>query len=76
MHLIDSNVMKTGTLEVTEHFLPLKNKCRVVNVASMSEKLNKYPETIRDQFLAFKTVPDIAKLMERFQSAVDTAKEK
>ena len=42
----------------------------------MSEKLNKYSETIRDQFLAFKTVPDITKLMERFQSAVDTAKEK
>ena len=42
----------------------------------MSEKLHKYSETIRDQFLALKTVPDITKLMGRFQSAVDAAKEK
>lgn len=64
------------TLKATKHFLPLKNKGRVVNVASMSEKLNKYSETIRDQFLAFKTVPDITKLMERPRSIVDAAKEK
>ena len=69
--LIHSNVMKTtlrckyyGTLEATEHFLPLmKNKGRVVNVASMSGRLNKFSDTIRDQFLASKTVPDITKLI-------------
>lgn len=83
MQGFDSNDVKTtlrcnyyGTLEATEHFLPLKNKGRVVNITSISEKLNKYSETIRDQFLAFKTVPDITKLMERLQSAVDAAKEK
>lgn len=83
MQGFDSNDVKTTlrcnyyeTLKATKHFLPLKNKGRVVNVASMSEKLNKYLETIRDQFLAFKTVPDIIKLMERLQSAVDAAKGK
>ena len=66
-----------GTVEATEHFLPLmKNKGRVVNVASMSRRLNKFSDTIRDQFLASKTVPDITKLTERFQSAVDAAREK
>ena len=84
LDLIHSNVMKTtlrcnydGTVEATEHFLPLmKNKGRVVNVASMSGRLNKFSDTIRDQFLASKTVPDITKLMERFRSAVDAAREK
>lgn len=42
----------------------------------MNGKLNKYSNTIRDQFLASKTVPDITKFAERFQSTVDAAKEK
>ncbi|OCL14691.1 carbonyl reductase [Glonium stellatum] len=84
MQGFDSNVVKTtlrcnyyGTLEATKHFIPLmKPNGRIANVASMTGKLNKYSDTIRDQFLASKTVSDITELMERFQSDVDAGKEK
>jgi len=42
----------------------------------MSGHLNKYPETIRDEFLASKTVPDVTKLMESFIGAVEAGNEK
>jgi carbonyl reductase 1 len=86
MQGFDSNVVKKtletnyyGTLEATQDFLPLiRDGGRLVNVSSMSGKLNKYSDDIRNAFLqAAKTdVPAVTVLMERFKSAVAEGKEK
>lgn len=84
MQGFDSNVVKTtlrcnyyGTLEASNEFLPLiKDGGRLVNVASMTGKLNKYSDAVRDRFLVSKSVSDTSKLMEDFQAAVDAGNEK
>ncbi|KAK4956412.1 hypothetical protein LTR10_005936 [Elasticomyces elasticus] len=68
-----------GTLEATRDLLPLlREGGRMVNVSSMSGKLNKYSDDIRNAFLqAAKTdVPAVTALMEKFKSAVSEGKEK
>jgi carbonyl reductase 1 len=78
------NVVKTtlranyyGTLEATQSFIPLlKPAGRVVNVASVAGKLNKYSPTIRNRFLKASTVAEVTTLMEEFTAAVARGKEK
>ena len=66
-----------GTLEATQDFLPLiRDGGRLVNVSSMSGKLNKYSDSIRNKFLGAKTVGEITSLMEDFKSAVNRGNEK
>ncbi|KAK3640737.1 hypothetical protein LTR56_004440 [Elasticomyces elasticus] len=68
-----------GTLEATRDLLPLlREGGRMVNVSSMSGKLNKYSEEIRNAFLqaAQLDVPAVTALMEKFKSAVSEGKEK
>ncbi|KAK5692577.1 hypothetical protein LTR97_010888 [Elasticomyces elasticus] len=68
-----------GTLEATRDLLPLlREGGRMVNVSSMSGKLNKYSEEIRNAFLqaAQTDVPAVTALMEKFKSAVSEGKEK
>ncbi|CAO2651014.1 Nn.00g093110.m01.CDS01 [Neocucurbitaria sp. VM-36] len=80
----DAQVVKTtlgcnyySTLEACHAFLSLlKPGGRIVNVASMSGKLNKYSDEIRNRFLASKTEEDITSIMEDFASAVEAGKEK
>ncbi len=80
----DNNVVKTtlecnyyGSLEVTQDFLPLlKPNGRLVNVSSISGKLNKYSDSIRSRFLNAKSVEDITALMEDFKAAVKAGNEK
>ncbi|RAR03752.1 carbonyl reductase [Stemphylium lycopersici] len=58
-------------------FLPLlKPSGRIVNVASMAGKLNKYSEEVRNRFLASKTEADVTAIMKDFAAAVDAGKEK
>ena len=75
----DLNVVKTtlgcnyyGTLSMTEKFLPMiRNGGRLVNVASMAGHLgSKYSATVKQRFLAAKSVADVSALMEDFSSAV------
>ena len=81
---IDPNVVKTTldcnyykTLEASHAFLPLlKPTGRLVNVASMSGKLNKYSEEVRNRFLASKTEDDVTSIMKDFAAAVEDGKEK
>ncbi|RAQ99982.1 carbonyl reductase [Stemphylium lycopersici] len=80
----DSNIVKTTldcnyykTLEACHAFLPLlKPSGRIVNVASMAGKLNKYSEEVRNRFLASKTEADVTAIMKDFAAAVDAGKEK
>ncbi|CAJ2503307.1 Uu.00g107010.m01.CDS01 [Anthostomella pinea] len=82
----DANVVKEtlhtnyyGTLEVTQDLLPLLRKGgRMVNVSSISGKLNKYSDEIRNAFLqAAKTdVPAVTALMEKLKQAVADGREK
>lgn len=66
-----------STLEACHAFLPLlKPAGRMVNVASMSGKLNKYSDEIRNRFLASKTEDDVTSIMKDFASAVEAGKEK
>jgi carbonyl reductase 1 len=79
----DNNVVRTtlqcnyyGTLEATQDFLQLiKPNGRLVNVSSMSGKLNKYSDSVRSRFLNAKSVEEITALMEDFKSAVKAGKE-
>ena len=80
----DSNVVQEtlhcnyyGTLEATQSFLPLiRPSGRLVNVSSMSGKLNKYSSDIRNKFLAAKTVEEVSALMKNFKKAVADGKQK
>ncbi|KAK5012060.1 hypothetical protein LTR39_004337 [Cryomyces antarcticus] len=68
-----------GTLTATQAFLPLlKSNGRLVNVSSMSGKLNKYTPALRDRFLsAAATSPAaVTSLMEAFKTAVAAGNEK
>ena len=86
MQGFDSNVVsKTlqtnyhGTLEMTRLLLPqIRSTGRLVNVTSMSGKLNKYSPSLREEFLhASQTdVEACTALMERFEKAVAEGKEK
>lgn len=65
------------TLEACHQFLPLlKPTGRLVNVASMSGKLNNYSEEVRNRFLASKTEDDVTAIMKDFVAAVEAGKEK
>lgn len=80
----DSNVVNTTldcnyykTLEACHTFLPLvKPSGRLVNVASIAGKLNRYSDEIRNRFLASKTEADVTSIMQDFASAVEAGKEK
>ncbi|TKA73300.1 hypothetical protein B0A49_04546 [Cryomyces minteri] len=86
MQGFDNNVVKEtlhcnyyGTLTATQAFLPLlKSNGRLVNVSSMSGKLNKYTPALRDRFLsAAATSPAaVTSLMEAFETAVAAGNEK
>jgi len=84
MEGFDVNVVKTTldcnyykTLEASHTFLPLlKPTGRLVNVASMGGKLNKYSEEVRNRFLASKTEDDVTSIMKDFATAVEAGKEK
>ncbi|EDU49062.1 FabG Dehydrogenase with different specificities related to short-chain alcohol dehydrogenase [Pyrenophora tritici-repentis] len=84
MEGFDANVVKTTldcnyykTLEASRTFIPLlKPTGRIVNVASMAGKLNKYSEEIRNRFLASKTEDDVTAIMKDFAAAVEAGKEK
>ncbi|KAH7392686.1 carbonyl reductase [Pyrenochaeta sp. MPI-SDFR-AT-0127] len=66
-----------STLEACHNFLPLlKPNGRIVNVASVSGKLNKYSDEIRDRFLSSKTEGDVTSIMKDFATAVEAGKEK
>lgn len=68
-----------GTLEATQDLLPLvKNGGRMVNVCSMSGKLNKYSDETREAFVkASQTdVPAVTAVMERFEQAAAEGREK
>lgn len=81
---LDANVVKTtlncnyySTLAASHAFVPLlKPTGRMVNVASTSGSLSKYSAAIRDGFLASKTEADVTSIMQEFQAAVDSGKEK
>jgi len=86
MQGFDANVVETtletnyyGTLEATQDTLPLiRNGGRLINVTSMSGKLNKYSDEVRNAFLqAAKTdVPACTALMEQFKQSVADGREK
>lgn len=63
-----------------EAFLRLLKKqgaaSRIVNVASVSGRLNKYSPAIKQRFLDVKHVNDATALMEEFTSAVSRGREK
>jgi carbonyl reductase 1 len=64
-------------MEACHTFLPLlKPEGRLINVASVSGKLDKYSDEIRERFLASKTEPDVTGIMKDFASAVEAGKEK
>ena len=69
-----------GTLETTQLLLPhSRPNGRLVNVSSMSSKLNKYSDAIRDAFLAAAKDPEVSAstaLMEKFKQAASEGKEK
>lgn len=68
-----------GTLEITQLLVPhIRRDGRLVNVSSMSGKLNKYPLELRAAFIsASKTSPAACtSLMEAFKSAVAEGNEK
>jgi carbonyl reductase 1 len=72
---LDCNYYKT--LEACHTFLPLiKPGGRIVNVASIAGKTNKYSDEIKDRFLASKTEADVTSIMRDFASAVEAGKEK
>ena len=61
-----------GTLEATQDLLPLlKPNGRLVNVSSMAGQLTRYSDSLRQQFLSAKSVPQITSLMEAFKSSVN-----
>lgn len=80
----DSNVVRTTlgcnyycTMEASHSFLPLlKPGGRLVNVASVAGKLNRYSNEIRNRFLASKTEEDVTSIMQDFAAAVDARREK
>lgn len=84
--LTDNNVVKQtlhtnyyGTLTATQLLLPqIRNNGRLVNITSMSGKLNKYTPELRERFLSASqtSVPACSTLMEEFTSAVAAKKEK
>ncbi|GAB1739155.1 hypothetical protein NU219Hw_g3906t2 [Hortaea werneckii] len=87
MQGFDSNVVQTtlqtnyyGTLEATQDLLPLiRQGGRLVNVSSMSGKLNKYSDEVRKAFLAAADSGDVnacTALMERFKKAAAEGREK
>ncbi|TKX25691.1 hypothetical protein C1H76_2341 [Elsinoe australis] len=86
MEGFDANVVKTtlqtnyyGTLEANQTTLPLiKQGGRLVNVASMSGHLNKYSDSVRNNFIkaADTGVPECTAMMETFKQAVADGKEK
>ncbi|WYZ40966.1 hypothetical protein EsH8_IV_001307 [Colletotrichum jinshuiense] len=79
MQGFDSNVVKNtlacnyyGTLEATRAWVPvLKPDGRIINVASVSGALSKYPPEIKRRFLDAQSVSDVTKLMEEFTAAVE-----
>ena len=86
MQGFNADVVKTtletnyyGTLEVTQDLLPLlRTGGRLVNVSSMSGKLNKYSDSVRAAFLsaAATGVPAVTALIEKFRDAVNEGREK
>lgn len=82
--MIDADVVKTtigcnyySTLEACHTFIPLlKSTGRLVNVASMAGKLDKYSDELRNRFLSSKTEEDVSSIMEDFHAAVKAGKEK
>ena len=79
----DLDVVKTtlrsnyhGTLLATQLLLPLlRPGGRLVNVSSMAGHLgSKYSSSIRERFLATKTVEDVTALMDEFTNAVAAGK--
>ncbi|GAB7348934.1 hypothetical protein MBLNU459_g7620t1 [Dothideomycetes sp. NU459] len=68
-----------GTLEATKTLLPIiRPGGRLVNVTSMSGKLNKYSPELRKAFISASetSVPACTELMEAFKSAVAQGNEK
>ncbi|KAF2723050.1 NAD(P)-binding protein [Polychaeton citri CBS 116435] len=86
MQGFDADVVKTtlhtnyyGSLEATRDLLPLiRSDGRLVNVCSMSGKLNKYSDAIREEFLqaAQTDVPAVSAIMEKFIAAAAAGREK
>ncbi|KAG8528211.1 uncharacterized protein KY384_007128 [Bacidia gigantensis] len=79
MNGFDANVVKEtlhtnyhGTLLASQTLLPLlRPNGRIVNVASIAGYLgNKYAPSLKQQFYAAKTVPDVTKLMDAFNTSV------
>lgn len=65
-----------GTLALTENMLPhMREGGRVVNVSSMTGKLNKYSPDVTKAFKEAREVGDITTLMNDFQAAVAEGKQ-
>ena len=61
-----------GTLALTQALLPhIRAKGRIVNMSSMVGKLNKYSPTLVERFKQARAIPDMTRLMEDFQEAVN-----
>ncbi|KAI9158048.1 Carbonyl reductase [NADPH] 3 [Paramyrothecium foliicola] len=79
MNGFDINVVKNtlginyyGTLEATLDLSEtLRSGGRIVNVASISGALRKYPAEIKDRFINAASVDEATKLMQEFTSAVE-----
>jgi carbonyl reductase 1 len=86
MEGFDSSVVKQtlatnyyGTLEATLSILPfIRDGGRLVNVSSMSGKLDKYTPLLRDAFIpaSKSSAADCTALMQDFTAAVEAGKEK
>jgi carbonyl reductase 1 len=65
-----------STLEACHVFLPLiKPHGRLVNVASISGRLNSYSDEIKNRFLNSRTEEDVTRIMRDFASAVENGRE-
>lgn len=72
---LDCNYYKT--LEVCHAFLPLlKPTGRIVNVASVVGKLDKYSDEVRDRFVNSRSEEDVTRIMHDFYVQVEAGKEK
>lgn len=61
-----------GTLEATLSLVEtLKPKGRIINVASISGSLGKYPQELRDRFINASSIEDATELMHEFTAAVE-----
>ncbi|KAI9704001.1 MAG: hypothetical protein M1820_005622 [Bogoriella megaspora] len=77
MQGFDSNVVDTtlacnyyGTLQATTSILPhIRAGGRLVNVSSMTGKLNKFSDVITDRFRSARTISDMNSLMQDFSTA-------